>query len=199
MLEVEPMYFTYIYNHMLTTSTQQSWETYATALANATTDEALFETYTRLATDLKINNEAPANVIFARDTRTSGPTLVAALVDALKATASDYTDHKILTTPQLHYLVRCINTADTQYAYGDPSEKGYYEKLSEAFKQAMKHRKTNGPVTVDCANGVGGPKLRELIKFLPTAENGGVDIKVINDDVLDPAKLNVQVLFHSLH
>jgi phosphoacetylglucosamine mutase len=143
---------------------------------------------------LKINNDAPASVIFARDTRTSGPTLVAALVDALQATDVQFTDYKILTTPQLHYLVRCTNTEGTQYAYGETSEKGYYEKLSTAFKQAMKHRKTDGPVTVDCANGVGGPKLRELIKFLPSAKDGGIDIKVINDDVLNPDALNVQVI-----
>jgi phosphoacetylglucosamine mutase len=89
--------------------------------------------------------------------------------------------------------VRCTNTEGTSYAYGETSEKGYYEKLSTAFKQAMKHRKTDGPVTVDCANGVGGPKLRELIKFLPSGENGGIDIKVVNDDVLNPDALNVQV------
>ena len=36
----------------------------------------------------------------------------------------------ILTTPQLHYMVRCINTGG---AYGDPTEDGYYHKLSSAF------------------------------------------------------------------
>jgi phosphoacetylglucosamine mutase len=82
-----------------------------------------------------------------------------------------------------------VNSAN---AYGEPTEKGYYEKLSVAFKQAMKHRKTSGPVTVDCANGVGGPKLRELIKYLSSAKDGGIDIKVVNDDVLNPEALNVQ-------
>jgi phosphoacetylglucosamine mutase len=171
---------------------QQSWEAYATSLANAPTDEAVWEIYNKLASDLKINNATKATVIFARDTRISGPTLVDALVDGLKATNAEYTDYKILTTPQLHYLVRCKNTVGSAVAYGEPTEKGYYEKLSVAFKQAMKHRKTNGPVTVDCANGVGGPKLRELIKYLSNAEDGGIDIKVVNDDVLNPEALNVQ-------
>jgi len=37
-----------------------------------------------------------------------------------------------LTTPQLHYIVRCVNTAG---AYGDASAVGYYTKLSTAFTQ----------------------------------------------------------------
>jgi len=145
--------------------------------------------YEKLQVDLKINPSAPARVIYARDTRASGATLVASLVDALKATDAEFTDYKLLTTPQLHYLVRCVNTKGTQYEYGEVSENGYYEKLATAFKQAMKHRKAKGVVTVDCANGVGGPKLHELIKHIPTDL---LEIKVVNDDVLRPENLNMQ-------
>jgi phosphoacetylglucosamine mutase len=150
--------------------------------------------YEKLTSELKVNPHAPARVIFARDTRASGASLVASLVDALEASAAEYTDFKLLTTPQLHYLVRCVNTKGTQYEYGDISEQGYYEKLAAAFKQAMKHHKVSGAVTIDCANGVGGPKLRELIKYLPKGDQpGGIDIKVVNDDVLKPENLNSQV------
>ncbi|KAJ9649565.1 Phosphoacetylglucosamine Mutase [Coniosporium tulheliwenetii] len=171
---------------------EASWEAYATLLANAATDEALLELYKKLSSDLKINGEAPARVIFARDTRASGSRLVGCLIDALEAAGAEHTDFKLLTTPQLHYLVRCVNTKGTQYEYGDVSEQGYYEKIGAAFKRAMKHRKSSGAVTVDCANGVGGPKLKELLKYLPTKAEGGVDIKVINDDVVKPENLNVQ-------
>jgi len=142
---------------------------------------------------LKIKPESSARVIFARDTRASGPHLVAALVEALNASGTEYTDYKILTTPQLHYLTRCLNTKGTQYEYGEPTEKGYYEKTAAAFTKAMKGRKSNGAVTVDCANGVGGPKLAALVKYLPKATAGGVDIKIVNDDVLKPERLNHQV------
>ena len=143
--------------------------------------------------DLRIKSDTPAKVVFARDTRASGPALVSALVDGLKASGAEYTDYGFLTTPQLHYMTRCINTAGTPYAYGDPSETGYYKKLAEAFKKAMKHQKINGGVTVDCANGVGAPKLKELIKYLPSSTEGGIDIKVVNDDISRPDMLNVQV------
>lgn len=138
-------------------------------------------------------HERQAKVVFARDTRTSGPYLVTALKAALDAVNVEYADHGIMTTPQLHYIVRCINTLNSPYAFGAPTEEGYYEKMAKAFKTLMHGRTIKGPITVDCANGVGGPKLRELIKYLPTAKEGGIDIKVVNDDVLKPEALNFEV------
>lgn len=141
----------------------------------------------------------PARVVFARDTRASGSRLVGILNAALTATEVEFLDFKYMTTPQLHYIVRCKNTLGTPYEYGEPTEKGYYEKLAGAFKKVMKSVKIKGHLTVDCANGVGGPKLHELIKYLPSAEEGGVDIKVVNDNVINPDSLNFEVsLFRDL-
>ncbi|KIW08481.1 hypothetical protein, variant 1 [Verruconis gallopava] len=170
---------------------EQTWEGHATTLANADND-ALYDTYAKIAEQIKVNPNAEARIVFARDTRASGSTLVAALVDAFQATGTQYTDYKLLTTPQLHYIVRCTNTYDSDYYYGEISEVGYYEKMANAFRRAMRNSKAKGHVTVDCANGVGGPKLRELIKYLPPAEESGLEIKVVNDDVVNPESLNVQ-------
>lgn len=172
---------------------ESSWEKYATDLANAETDDELVSRYNDLVKTLRINLSAPARVIFARDTRASGSRLVECLNEAFKATEAQATDFKLATTPQLHYYVRCINTKGTQEEYGEASEKGYYEKLSAAFKQVMEHVKPSGGVTVDCANGVGGPKLRELLKYLPSEAEGGLKIRIVNDDVHKPDMLNVQV------
>ena len=131
--------------------------------------------------------------MFARDTRTSGAHLISILIEALKATNTEYTDYKLLTTPQLHYITRCLNTKGSPYEYGEPTEQGYYEKTASSLKAAMKGRRFSGSVTVDCANGVGGPKLRELIKHLPSPSESGLEIKVVNDDVLKPERLNYQV------
>ena len=120
------------------------------------------------------------------------------MIEGLKATNTEYTDYKLLTTPQLHYITRCLNTKGSLYEYGEPTEQGYYEKTAAAFKKAMQGRKSSGSVTVDCANGVGGPKLSELIKYLPTAAEGGLDIKIVNDDVVRPERLNHQVSLHTL-
>lgn len=175
---------------------ENSWEAYSTELANAK-DEDLVAVYNKLVVKLKINLETPARIIYARDTRPSGPKLVRSLLDGLDSVGAEYTDYKLLTTPQLHYLTRCTNTEGTPQSYGEVSEKGYYEKLSEAFVRAMKGKKSNGHLTVDCANGVGGPKLGELVKYLPSAAKGGVDIRIINNDVVRPESLNFEVCFVS--
>ena len=146
---------------------EQDWEAFATRLVNCPTDQDLLEAYKSLASQLKIDLNAPGRVIYGRDTRPSGHGLVGALADAFQATGVHYTDFKILTTPQLHYLTRCINTEGTPNAYGKDTEAGYYEKLSEAFVRALRGRKIQGQLTVDCANGVGGPKFSELLKIMP--------------------------------
>ncbi len=40
----------------------------------------------------------------------------------------------LLTTPQLHYIVRSINTNNI---FGIPTEEGYYEKLAVSFKDLL--------------------------------------------------------------
>ncbi|KAL1958217.1 hypothetical protein VTO42DRAFT_4725 [Malbranchea cinnamomea] len=170
---------------------EAEWEVYATKLANTPLDK-LGDVYEQLVKEIDIKTDNPARVVFARDTRASGSRLAGVLASALSATNVEFTDFKFLTTPQLHYIVRCKNTLGTPYEYGEPTEEGYYRKLSDAFKKVMKGRTTSGPVTVDCANGVGGPKLKELAKYLPSAKDGGVDIVVVNDDVINPDRLNFE-------
>ena len=177
---------------------EASWETYATTLANAASDEALAEAYEKLSKDLNIDLNFTARAVFARDTRASGAHLVTALLEGFNATGVERTDYKLLTTPQLHYVTRCINTKGTPFDYGEPTEQGYYEKTAKAFKTALGGKKVNGSLTVDCANGVGGPKLRELVKYLLSASEGGIDIKIVNEDVVRPERLNYQVRVHHL-
>lgn len=171
---------------------EQEWERYATALVNAPSDEELVNVYRKLAADLKIDLKAPAKVVYGRDTRPSGHKLVTALADALEATNTAYVDYKLLTTPQLHYLVRATNTEGTPLSYGKVSEAGYYEKLAEAFVRALRGRRIDGTLQVDCANGVGGPKLSEFLKYIPK-DKVSFDVKVVNDDVLRPEVLNLDV------
>ncbi|KAK6337769.1 Phosphoacetylglucosamine Mutase [Orbilia brochopaga] len=167
---------------------ESSWEAHGTSLANAPTDDAVFDIYTKLESDFAVKPDVKARVVYGCDTRESSPALVKALKDALDALNVDSTDFGAVTTPQLHYVVRCLNTAGTDHAYGEPTLAGYYAKLSSAFNQLMAGR-SNGTVTVDCANGVGGPKLRELI---PHLASGTIDVAVTNDDTETFSKLNSQ-------
>ncbi|KAK6517135.1 Phosphoacetylglucosamine Mutase [Arthrobotrys conoides] len=164
---------------------ESNWEAYGTALANAESDQAVYDYYTQLEQKFNINKDIVPQVIYGSDTRESSPALVQALKDALDAVGVKSQGFGAVTTPQLHYIVRCLNTQGTEDAYGEPTLEGYYKKLSTAFNQLMAN-KSNGSVTVDCANGVGGPKLRELQKYL----NDSIEITITNDDTETFSKLN---------
>lgn len=153
-------------------------------LANSQTDEELLQNYDTIIKKTNIRADAPANVIYARDTRESGPALVQSLVDALNTSGTHSTDYGVLTTPQLHYMVRCINTRG---AYGEPTEEAYYQKLGDAYKTLMKGKHQIGPVTVDAANGVGAPKMSALAEYIG---KDLFDCKIINDHTEIPEKLN---------
>lgn len=116
---------------------EASWETHATVLANAPTTEAFTEALGNLVVNAKIDLSKPARVVYARDTRPSGPALISALEDGLKALGVEARDGGVTTTPILHYLVKAINTKGTNESYGEDSEEGYYTKLSTAFKKLI--------------------------------------------------------------
>ena len=165
----------------------QDWEYWATGLSNQNDGELLRNSYMHTANKFNVDETKEARVIFARDTRPSGDILVKALIAGLEATGTKYIDFGVATTPQLHYLVRATNTQNQAQPYGEVSIDGYYKKMSEAFTQAMRYATPKGPVFVDCANGVGAPKLEELINYLPT---GKLQIDVANVNIDDPEILN---------
>lgn len=166
-----------------------SWEEYATKLANAQNEQLLLDAIQSMVNLLGIDLTKPANVVYGRDTRPSGESLVAALCDGLKVLDAIGTDYGILTTPQLHYITRCLNTAGTAEAYGEPTAEGYYKKLATAFKTLVEGKNKLPALTLDCANGVGAPKFKE---FLPHLDNV-LDVNIINDDTDDASKLNLNV------
>ena len=116
---------------------ESSWESHATVLANASSTDELIAALQDLIKSAKIDVSKPARVVYARDTRPSGPALVAALEDGLKAVGAEARNAGVTTTPILHYLVRAINTKGTKDPYGDDSEEGYYTKLSSAFNKLI--------------------------------------------------------------
>ncbi|KAL1925611.1 uncharacterized protein VTP21DRAFT_494 [Calcarisporiella thermophila] len=166
---------------------EQSWETYATDLANAEDEAQLIDVINRVITINNIDITKPAKVVYARDTRPSGPALIASLEDALKAMEVEYADYGLKTTPQLHYIVRCLNTAGTPDNYGEPTEEGYYKKLATAYRQIVQGKPRLSSLIVDCANGVGAPKLRELIKHIG---EDIISVRIVNDDINSETKLN---------
>jgi len=114
-----------------------SWEAHASTLSNAPSTSAFLEQLEEFIQTLKIDVEKPARVVYARDTRPSGPALVSALEDGLKAAGAEMRNEGVKTTPILHYLVKCINTKGTKEEYGEDTEAGYYQKMGDAFKKLL--------------------------------------------------------------
>jgi phosphoacetylglucosamine mutase len=112
---------------------EASWESYCTAAANATTSAELISVLTTLIKTAKIDLNERASVIYGRDTRPTSPSLVKAIAEGLAVMGADSIDAGLQTTPQLHYLVLAHNTKGTELEYGEPTEEGYYRKLSSAF------------------------------------------------------------------
>lgn len=116
---------------------ENAWESHATTLANAPNTSALIEAVENFVRVAKIDLNKPSRVVYARDTRPSGASLVHALEDGLKAIGAETRDAGITTTPVLHYLVRAINTKGTKDEYGPDTEEGYVTKLTTAFKKLI--------------------------------------------------------------
>ena len=113
------------------------WEGHATLLANAETTNEFIDKLNHLINITKVDLSKPARVVYARDTRPSGESLVAALEDGFKALGAEARGAGVTSTPILHYLVRTINTKGTNESYGDDSEQGYHEKLRDSFKKLV--------------------------------------------------------------
>lgn len=58
-----------------------------------------------------------------------------AVLCGVNAFNSNVEDFGIITTPMLHFFVRCYNTNGL---YGQPSEHSYYTKLTNSFKTLRK-------------------------------------------------------------
>jgi len=165
---------------------ESSWEVYATTLANAASSDALITALDKLVQDLGIDTAVPASVVYAYDTRPSGPALVASLEDGFKAIGANARKGGVTTTPVLHYLVRTINTKGTPEAYGDDSEDAYYSKLANAYKKLVHGLPPRSPIIIDCANGVGAFAATHFAKHL----NDVLPFTLYNTATTTPGALN---------
>lgn len=116
---------------------ESDWEGYATLFVNARTTDELMKEIKKVTDLLHINMEAPARVVYGRDTRPSSESLTTCLEEGFVAMGADGRNVGVVTTPILHYFVRCINTKGSMEEYGVDSEEGYYTKMGTSFKSLM--------------------------------------------------------------
>ncbi|KAM6467090.1 phosphoacetylglucosamine mutase isoform 1-T1 [Liasis olivaceus] len=143
-----------------------AWEEHATFLANAE-EPQLYCVLTDICQREAVDLQSKAFIVIGRDTRPSGKELSQSVIDGVSVLGGQYQDYGLVTTPQLHYMVRCHNTHGS---YGTPTVEGYYQKLSKAFleltMQAAPQRDGRGGLKIDCANGIGALKLKEMEQYL---------------------------------
>ncbi|KAK0399778.1 hypothetical protein QR680_003208 [Steinernema hermaphroditum] len=145
-----------------------SWEEHATNLINATDFE--FPTvYRAFETQFVLEPEMPtdhAYVYAGMDTRESSPYLLRAVRLGVELGDTKAITFGQLTTPQLHYLVAKSNKAGKKV-----EEKEYYINFAKAFMEMLEilpdRSASQHHIFLDCAAGVGAPKMRELMMHIP--------------------------------
>ncbi|KAJ1649631.1 hypothetical protein GGF38_006054, partial [Coemansia sp. RSA 25] len=167
---------------------QQSWEGYCTDIANAASDAQVVSALAAIADKEGIDLSVRPKVAYARDTRPSGPLLQAALEDGLAALGVEAANFGVVTTPQLHYFVRCLNTANAAAPYGEPTEAGYNKKYGQAFLRLVEGKPLPSTLHIDAANGVGAPQVRKLAEAIGSAY---FNIEVHNSDTATLGRLNI--------
>ena len=155
---------------------EQEWEGLATSLANCP-DSQLAGELSGLCSKFSVSSSSPSLVVLGRDTRLSSPALALAVSHGVAAAGGELRDLGLVTTPQLHYMVVCLNTNG---AYGTASLPGYYDKLASAFKSFMALVSDKGnyknKLVFDGANGVGAVAMAEFVPLL----SGVLEVSQVN-------------------
>ncbi|XP_077244774.1 phosphoacetylglucosamine mutase-like [Tasmannia lanceolata] len=148
----------------------QEWEPFADSISNASNAEELVQLINQFVDkeNIPFGGVQTAEILLGRDTRPSGEGLLEAAKQGINAIIGAVSiDMGILTTPQLHWMVRCRNKGLKA------SEYDYFTQLSSSFGCLMElmskeivRDTVDVKLIVDGANGVGGEKLGELKKLL---------------------------------
>ena len=173
---------------------QESWESYCTALCNAEESE-IVNVLKDIINKENIDFSSKSSIALGYDTRESSVRLANAVKEGLIAMESTICDYGLLTTPQLHFMVRCKNDP----SFGVDSEDGYYTKLTSNFvtlydavaasNPEAARRFSSSPLFIDCANGVGGVKGKTLFSEKYIGKKY-LDATILNDGSAEGAVLN---------
>lgn len=170
----------------------QDWEPFAETLANSVDPEDFAQTIKEFMRNegILFKEACSGEVLVARDTRPSGESLLGAAMQGIRAVKGVVAvDMGILTTPQLHWMVRNRNRSMPA------TEFDYYTQLSGSFRTLMslslkvqESEPYTGDLVVDGANGVGAEKLFLLLPFLD-----GLEVQIKNSGKEGEGGLNERV------
>ncbi|CAN6811588.1 hypothetical protein Bca4012_000755 [Brassica carinata] len=168
----------------------QEWEPFADQIANASSPQKLVSLIREFVEreEISIGDGGEGGEVWlGRDSRPSGEALLrAAEIGVSSVPGCVAVDLGVLTTPQLHWMVRAKNKGLKA------TEKAYFESLTTSFKcliDLIPFNKSSGSkLVLDGANGVGGEKMEELLRgYLSNLaieiRNTGRDGGVLNESV----------------
>lgn len=165
----------------------QAWESTATELANLLSSGSAGEICQKVGELISSAAGVQPRLVVGRDSRVSGPRLLECLLgSASKLFQAQIRDYGLLTTPQLHYLTSRSQSGDRPVA-----EEEYFVDFSNAWNEIARlhglERLPCAGLVVDCANGIGGPKMHS---FIPHCRVLSEATTVINDNCADAESLN---------
>ncbi|CAF0876381.1 unnamed protein product [Rotaria sordida] len=156
----------------------QSWEVYANNLSSLDDNiHVLWDYLETLMTQLNVQLNDKSTVAIAYDTRQSSPLLSNIVKNAAEILNTNIMNFELMTTPQLHYTVRCYNDNEL---YGSYTEAGYFDKICTAFRKLIEMTSGAKPaeqLAIDAANGIGAQKLVYLNQRLSDL----LTIEIFND------------------
>ncbi|KRY30014.1 Phosphoacetylglucosamine mutase [Trichinella spiralis] len=132
-------------------------------------DDQLISTIEMIVSKNNICISAEASVFCAHDNRESSTVLYNVLKSGVDVMSGKFILFGMLTTPQLHFIVRhgnCFKNYDPVFL-----ENFYYEEVTKAFKNVntsmqQSCKAYNPNVFIDCGNGVGGKAMRFFVENL---------------------------------
>lgn len=154
------------------------WEIYANELAISHDPQQviakLVKQFQLTHTDLQ-----KAHVVIGYDTRPSSKHLYECCVSGVRTLGAVVVDKGLVTTPELQYYIQAYNTSSnlTFVEFLATSFKDLLLTLTQASTLTSSQDQDVLRVCVDCANGVGSIKLRQLATAL---ESTGISLELFN-------------------
>ncbi|XP_063681883.1 phosphoacetylglucosamine mutase-like [Bolinopsis microptera] len=147
------------------------WEHYSTQLSN-TDSASLVEVLQDFSDEAEVTlTSSRGRLVVGRDTRESGPDIVAAVTAGAENLQCKVHNIGVCTTPQLHWIVKQTNISKPN------TLQDYYRTFADSFIHLYGKDDVKHSIKVDCANGVGAIALRTIAPLL----SDHIDITICND------------------
>lgn len=165
---------------------EEAWEPYIEAFANCGDTAQALALVKDLIQRESIDTNIPAHVVIGRDTRPSSEALWAAACDGVRAVGGTVHDIGMVTTPQLHLVVRLLN----EHLEKRPGEMPnamheldrYYSILAEGYMslRGSAASPAEDRVVIDCSFGIGSVSMVRLAQHFDEKYPGSIHFDLRN-------------------